>query len=169
MPQQKARLSRSQARRLANAAIHSEARDFARTARGNGARGYGFDPRNYWRQLLPARISSATSINGGVRYEYTVAIGHWNMSGGGPGTWVSDVAGPFTAYSEFEDMNTFTSGTGAIGTGNTNVAQSDGTVNGGPCKMVPLPSGGYVHVVLRGLDSSGAPYFTIIGAPNSAQ
>jgi hypothetical protein len=124
---------------------------------------------------LSAFITAVTAINGGIRWRYSIQLGHWDMttSASTGGTWVDDSGGAaVTAFSAAEDMNTFTSGTGTIGTGNTDVAQTDGTVNGGSCKLVPLPVGGCVVVIQRGTDTTAMPpvtYYTIIGMPNSAQ
>jgi hypothetical protein len=123
-------------------------------------------------EILYAKITaSATAINGGIRYRYTIQIGHWNMSSSptSGGVWVNDSGSTtYTAFSSAEDMNTFSSGTGTIGTGNSSVAQSDGTIGTTSCKLKPLPSGGYVLVKLRGYNGD-TPYFTILNAMNSAQ
>jgi hypothetical protein len=120
--------------------------------------------------VFHAIITAATPINGGIRYKYTVQIGHWDMTNSPTtgGTWVADGPSGY-AFNSAEDMNTFATGTGAIGTGNTNVTQSDGTINGSACKLVALPVGGYVCVKPRGVDSSGSAYFTIVNFANSAQ
>jgi hypothetical protein len=119
-----------------------------------------------------AKITAATAINGGIRWKYTLRVGCWDMTSGtaSGGTWVDLSGGTDSfAFNSAEDMNTFTSGTGAIGTGNTNVTQSDGTINGSSCKLVPLPVGGYVVMILRGADASGNLYYTIVNLTSSAQ
>ena len=87
------------------------------------------------------------------------------------GTWTTLSTETLYAFNGAEDMNTFATTSGTIGTGNTNVTRSDGTVNGGSCKMKPLPVGDFVQVRMRGIDSTVSPpqaYLTILGMPNSA-
>jgi hypothetical protein len=126
-------------------------------------------------KLYEAKITAKTAINGGIRWKYTIELGRFDMTSSPStgGRWVADTgAGTCYAFNSAEDMNTFTSGTGAIGTGNTNVTQSDGTVDGSACKLVPLPVGGYVVVKPRGIDTGATPsqrYFTIINFTSSAQ
>ncbi len=123
-------------------------------------------------QFRIAKVTAKTAINGAIRFKYTLRIGHWDMtiSTATGGTWVDDSSATDSyGWSTAEDMNTFTSGTGAIGTGNTNVTQSDGTINGGSCKLLPIPIGSYVVVVLRGIDSSGKVHWNIVNFANSAQ
>lgn len=120
-----------------------------------------------------AVITAAAAINGGIRWKYTITLGQWNMksSPASGGTWVPGKTGLF-AFNSAEDMNTFTTGTGVIGTGNYDVAQSNGQISGGLCYLLPLPVGGYVIVIPRGRDSTVHPsvtYYTIINAQNSAQ
>jgi len=121
--------------------------------------------------LSAARITAAAAINGGIRFKYTIRLGHMDMATNtaGGGAWVEDVAQDFFAFNEAEDMNVFTSGTGAIGTGNTSVAQSDGTIGSTVCKLRPLPVGGFVSVRPRGVDGGGVMSWTIVGMANSAQ
>ncbi|HVS71347.1 MAG TPA: hypothetical protein VHQ47_08850 [Phycisphaerae bacterium] len=123
-------------------------------------------------EIFDATITAKSAINGAIQFSYSIKLGHWDMTTNtsNGGTWVDDSGGTaVTAFNEAESMNTFTSGTGDIGTGNTNVTQSDGTINGGSCKLVPLAVGDYVTVKRRGVDSSGVLYFTIINKSNSAQ
>lgn len=125
------------------------------------------------KEIFSAKISDTpTAINGGIRWTYPIKLGHWDMTSSPStgGTWVDDSGGTaHTAFNEAEDMNTFTSGTGAIGTGNTNVDQATGTINGGSCNLIPLNAGDYVSVKVRGADSSGNVYYSIINKSNSAQ
>lgn len=128
------------------------------------------DPRNPPPGPLHAKILSSSAINGGIRYKYTIEIGLWDMTGSSTGVWVtiSDTVTLY-AFNSAEDMNTFGSGTGTIGTGNTSVAQSDGTIGSTTCKMKALPNNGYVVVMFRGADSSGQLYYTICNMANSSQ
>lgn len=122
--------------------------------------------------VYDAKITAKTAINGGIRYSYTVELGHWDMTSSPStgGAWVTDSGSTtYTAFNEAESMNTFGSGTGTIGTGNTSVAQSDGTISGGACKLLPLAVGDYVTVKTRGADSSGTMYYTIINKSNSSE
>ena len=122
--------------------------------------------------VYDAKITAKSAINGGIRFSYTVQIGHWDMTSSPStgGTWTNDSGSTtYSTFNEAESMNTFTSGTGGIGTGNTNVTQSDGTINGGACKLLPLAVGDYVTVKTRGSDSSGNMYYTIINKSNSSQ
>lgn len=119
------------------------------------------------RSAFDSKITATTPINGGIRWKYTIQLGHWDMATP-PGTWVVDSgATVIYAYNSAEDMNTFLSGDGTIGTGNT-ADQTSGIVNDGACVLLALPVGGYFTVVPRGT-SSGTAYFTIINAGNSAQ
>ena len=126
--------------------------------------------------LFHAVITGHGAINGGIRWRYTVSIGHWDMtqSPSTGGVFVSDIE-QLTAFNSAEDMNTFVNPptpTGPIGTGNTNVTWSNGQINGGACFLVPLPIGGYVIVMVRGLDTTQdnpVQYYTIIDFANSAQ
>jgi hypothetical protein len=122
------------------------------------------------REAIDAIITDVTAINGGIRARYKIRFGHWDMEDGdGGGTWVADSAIDFKAFLEAEDKNTFTSGTGTIGTGNTAVAQADGTIGSTSCKLKFLPIGAHVTVKVRGVKSGGTLYFTIVGQSNSAQ
>jgi hypothetical protein len=66
-----------------------------------------------------------------------------------------------------EQKNTFTSGTGTIGTGNHNVSQSTGAI--GSCTFLSIPNDTDVTVKLRGFDSNGTPFFSIINLTTSAE
>lgn len=116
-------------------------------------------------------VGSPTAINGGIRWRYPIELGYRDMTvdEANGGTWHPIVTGTIYAWNEAEDMNTFTSGTGTIGTGNTSVAQADGTISSTSCKLKPLPNGAFVTVRLRGNGAHGQPHFTIINAMNSAQ
>jgi hypothetical protein len=124
---------------------------------------------------IHAKITAVLAINGGIRWRYSIELGHWDMTqnAAAGGTWVKDSGDEVLyAFSSAEDKNTFTSGTGTIGTGNTNVTQADGTINGTACKLVPLPVGDYVVVVFRGYDTTLTPaqaYYTITNKTSSAQ
>ncbi len=124
-------------------------------------------------QIWHAKITAKAAINGAIRWKYTIELGQWDMSDSPStgGTWTPfDNAATLYAFNSAEDMNTFGSGSGAIGTGNTVVTRSDGTVNGGSCKLVPLPVDGYCLVTLRGYDPATEQlYYTIINFANSAQ
>lgn len=120
---------------------------------------------------IHAKITAATAINGAIRWSYTIQIGHWDMSTSPStgGTWTVDSGETtYTAYNSTEDMNTFTSGSAAIGTGNT-AAQTDGAINAGTCKLLGVPVSGYVVVTPRGVDNDGNYYYTIVNFANSAQ
>lgn len=117
-----------------------------------------------------AVITGVTPINGAIRFAYTIEIGHW-IAGSNPmtgGVFVSD-RGPYTAFNSAEDSNTFSSGTGTIGTGNTDVAQATGQIGAQACDMLPLPVGGYIAVKDRYTDTDGNLYYTITNFSNSAQ
>ncbi len=137
-------------------------------------------PRTYYtitaggRETSDAKIvADPTAINGAIRWKYTIQLGAWNMSSGASagGTWGGSGSNTLIAFSSAESLNTFT-GTGTIGTGNTNVKQSDGTIDSGNCALLPLPNGAFIVVRFRGYDTSTTPptpYWTITNAMNSSQ
>ncbi len=119
--------------------------------------------------IYHAIITGVTGINGAIRALYTIDIGYFDMtvSPTTGGTWTVTTSGA-VAFNSMESLNIFGSGTGTIGTGNTNVAQSDGAIGGGSCHMKFLPVGGEVIVVLRGQGTT-TTYYTIINAANTGQ
>jgi hypothetical protein len=121
---------------------------------------------------IDARIVAVTAINGAIRWKYTIELGYWDMTTAEStgGTWIKTSGDTVLyAFNSAEDKNTFTSGTGVIGTGDTEVAQSDGTLGDSECALLALPVGGYCQVKFRGKGANDAPYFTIINFANSAE
>lgn len=119
-------------------------------------------------EILDAKITSVTAINGLIRWKYTIELGRWDMTQAEAtgGTWTAITTAIIYAFNSAEDKNTFT-GTGTIGTGNTGVDQATGAV--GSCTLLPLPVGAYVVVKFRGVGAQGQSYYTILNAMNSSE
>jgi hypothetical protein len=127
---------------------------------------------NETQQIFGAKITAVSAINGGIRWKYTIELGYWDMATAEDtgGTWTKTSGDDVLyAYNSAEDMNTFTSGTGTIGTGDTEVTQSDGTLADSECALLALPVGAYCQVTFRGRGDGTQLYYTIINAMNSAQ
>lgn len=128
------------------------------------------------RGIFHAKVIDRGQINAAVRYVYVIVFGHWNMrtAAANGGTWVldddNDGAG-YYAFNSTEDMNTDLGSPLSIGTGNTNVTRSDGTIASTSCKLLGIPIGAYVMVTPRGrgVQPDRTRYYTIINFENSSQ
>ena len=112
-----------------------------------------------------------TAVNGLIRWRYQIKFGDWKAttSTAVPVWTLRSPSTVYTAWNEAESRNTFTSGTGRVGSGFNNVKQSDGTVNGTACVLQPLADGDYVQVKIKCIADDGTPVYTIVGMPNTAE
>ncbi len=90
--------------------------------------------------IIKAKVNAIASTSSAPPIVYTLRQGHWDMTGAAPGAWVDDSGGGAT------ELKAYTENSDAV---------------------PPLP-GQVVDVLVRGLDGSGNPTYSIVGGPGAA-